>query len=302
MPRAERVLEHLRRAALAYVVLVLALILTFLAHQYVRETVKESRSAKFNEEVLAAQEALDRRMESYVDAMRGARGLFYASDSVEADEWSAYASGIDLEDRYEAIQALGYAKRLRPADRSAFEDELSWTFREEGRPDPTLRPEGQRDAYFPITYVEPLDEVNERLLGYDAYPRPEHRIAMSQARDTGEPRSTGKVYLFSEPSPGSKADLALEEGFVVYLPIYRQGEPTGTAVGRRSALDGFVAGAIDAEDFMRGLFDERESRMDFEVYDKEGLAPNDLLYDDDAVLRAGESREATNGLAGALAD
>jgi signal transduction histidine kinase len=302
--RAERVLEHLRRAALAYVVLVLALILTFLAHQYVRETVKESRSTRFNEEVLAAQEALDRRMESYVDAMRGARGLFYASGSVEAEEWSAYASGVGLEERYEGIQALGYAKRVRPAERSAFEDELSSRrSREEGRPEPTLQPEGERDAYFPITYVEPLDEVNERLLGYDAYPRPEHRIAMSQARDTGEPRSTGKVYLFSEPSPGSKADLALEEGFVVYLPIYRQGEATGTAVGRRSALDGFVVGVIDAEDFMRGLFDEHEPRLDFEVYDKEGVTPNDLLYDDDdAVLRAGESREATNGLAGALAE
>ena len=302
MSRAQRVLEHLRRAALAYVVLVLALILTFLAHQYVRETVRESRSDKFDEEVLAAQETLDRRMESYVDAMLGARGLFYASDSVDAEEWSDYASGVGIEDRYEGMQVLGYAARVRPAERSAFENELSRTFREEGRPDPTLRPEGERGAYFPLAYVEPLDEVNERLLGYDAYSRSAHRIAMSQARDTGEPRSTGKIYLFSQTSPESRADLALKEGFVVYLPVYRDGEPTGTAVARRSALDGFVVGVIDAENFLQGLFDERESRMDFEVYDREGLPPNAILYDDDTVLRAGESREASNGFAGALAE
>jgi signal transduction histidine kinase len=291
MFRAKRVLEHLRNAALAYVVLVLALILTFLAHDYVRETVKESRSDRFDEEVLATQEALDRRKESYEGAMRGARGLFYARGSVAEEEWSSYASGIDLEDRYEGMQVLGYAKRVRPAERSAFENELSQTFREEGRPDPALRPGGERPAYFPMTYVEPLDEVNRGLLGYDYYSDPAHHIAMSQARDTGEPRSTGKVYLLSEASPGSRADFALKEGFVVYLPIYYEGAAIGTAVERRGALEGFIVGAFKAEDFMQEVFDEREPLMDFEVYEGEGPTQKNLIYDDDEVKRADEIRE-----------
>jgi len=86
----------------------------------------------------------------------------------------------------------------------------------------------------------------------------------------------------------------------VYLPIYREDEPTGTAAERRSALDGFVVAGIDAKDFLRGLFDERQPLIDFEVYDKEGLAPKNLLYDDDAVLRAGESQEPTDGFIEAL--
>ncbi len=301
MPRAKRVLKHLRNAALAYMVLVLALIVTFLAHYYVRETVEESRSDRFDEEVLATQEAIDRRMDSYVDAMRSARGLFYASDSVAAEEWRNYASGINLEDRYKGMQVLGYAKRVRPAERSAFEDELSSMFQEAGRQDPTLRPAGERSAYFPMTFVEPLDDVNRRLLGYDMYSEPAHGIAMSQARDTGEPRSTGKVYLFSEASPGSRADFALKPGFMVYLPIYGEGEPTGTVVERRSTLEGFVVGAFEAEDFLRGLLDEHEPLMDFEVYDREGLAPKNLLYDDDEVKRAGRSRE-TFSLFGAIGE
>ena len=291
MSRVKRVLKHLRNAALAYVVLVLALILTLLAHYYVRETVKEARSDKFNEEVLATQEALDRRIESYVDAMRGARGLFYASGSVAAEEWGDYASGIDLEDRYKGLQVLGYAKRVRPAERSAFENELSRTFREESRPGPALRPAGERTAYFPMTYVEPLDEVNSRLLGYDMYSDPAHHIAMSQARDTGEPRSTGKVYLLSEAFRGSRADFALKEGFMVYLPIYHESAAIGTAVERRSALEGFIVGAFKAEDFMQQVFDEREPLMDLEVYDAEEPAQKNLLYDDDEVKRADEIRE-----------
>ncbi len=299
MSRAQRVLRHLRNAASAYVVLVLALILTFLAHQYVRETVEESRNDQFDEEVLATRNYIERQVDSYIDAMRGARGLFYASDSVEAEEWGGYASGVGLEDRYQGMQTLGYAKRVRPSEKSAFEDELSRTSREEGRPEPALRPEGERDAYFPMTYVEPSNEVNTRLLGYDAYSRPAHRIAMSQARDTGEPRGTGKVYLLSDAPPESRTDLTLKPGFVVYLPVYREDEPTDTVAQRRSALDGFVVGALEAEGLLRdSLEGEFASSIDFEIYDGARPTPNSLLYDNDTVLRAGESPEPTNAFAG----
>jgi CHASE1-domain containing sensor protein len=102
--RARAVLEHLRRAAVAYVVLLVALILTLLACYYVLKNVGYSENNRFNETVMAAQNAIDNRVNSYVDAMRGARGLFYASDSVEEEEWSGYANGIELEDRYEGMR------------------------------------------------------------------------------------------------------------------------------------------------------------------------------------------------------
>src|SRR5919199_5623242 len=114
MLRLKPVLEHLRRAALAYVVLLVALILTLLAYQYVREKTVEASSVRFDETVRAARDAIDRQMNSYVDAMRSARGLFYASESVEADEWGGYANGIGLKDRYEGMRVLGYAKRVDP--------------------------------------------------------------------------------------------------------------------------------------------------------------------------------------------
>ena len=303
MARTKAVLRHLRRMAVAYVVLLAALMLTILAYYYVLQNVEASRRVRFDETVLLAQNAINNRVNSHVDAMLGAGGLFYASDSVEAEEWGGYATGIGLEERYEGMQALGYAKRVEPPERSAFEEELSRNAREEGRTDPGLRPKGERDMYFPITYVEPLDEVNERLIGYDEYSRPAHRAAMDRARDTGEPQGTGKVYLLSEAPPVSRTDLALKPGFVVYLPIYREGEPTDTVVQRRSALDGFVVGALDAEGLLRGSLQEQfASLVDFEIYDGERLTPSSLLYDNDAVLRAGESQEPTSGLARALVE
>lgn len=52
------------------------------------------------------QQAIDRRMSAYVDAMLDVRGLFAASESVERDEFSKYVDGTDLLRRYPGVQAV----------------------------------------------------------------------------------------------------------------------------------------------------------------------------------------------------
>jgi signal transduction histidine kinase len=291
MHRARRVFEHLRRMAVAYAVLLVALVLTFLAYHYVRQDVEDAARYRFSETVLAARSAIENQMGSYVDAMFGARAHFYASKSVEMEEWGGYANGIDLTERYEGMRVLGYAKRVEPEDRDEFVEGLSQTFDGAGLPEPELRPEDERSVYFPMTFVEPLDEINQRLIGYDVYSNPDYQTVMDRARDTGEAEATRKAYVLTEAPGGSKADLALRPGFVVYLPIYSEGEPTSTVAQRRRALEGFVVGALEAEGLLRGTLETFDpSSIDFEVYDGEDLTPRNLLYDEDGVLRAGEAQ------------
>ena len=300
MHRARRVFEHLRRMAVAYAVLLVALVLTFLAYHYVRQDVEDAARYRFSETVLAARSAIENQMGSYVDAMFGARAHFYASNSVEMEEWGGYANGIDLTERYEGMRVLGYAKRVEPEDRDEFVEELSQTFDGAGLPEPELRPEDERSVYFPMTFVEPLDEINQRLIGYDVYSNPDYQTVMDRARDTGEAEATRKAYVLTEAPGGSKADLALRPGFVVYLPIYSEGEPTSTVAQRRRALEGFVVGALEAEGLLRGTLETFDpSSIDFEVYDGEDLTPRNLLYDEDGVLRAGEAQTTPTAPLGA---
>ena len=292
MRRARLVLDHFRRAAVAYAVLLVALMLTLLAYYYVRQNVEISARDQFDETVRAAQDAIDRQMNSYVEAMLGARGLFYASNSIEEGEWNDYANGIELETRYEGMQVLGYARRVEPEEKDDFEDDLSRVLRDEGFTNRSgVRPDGERSEYFPMTFIEPFDEVNGNLLGYDAYSNPEYRAAMDRARDTGQAVATGKVYVLTEAPEGSRADLALKPGLVVYLPVYRKSRPIDTVDQRQRALEGFVVASLDAEGLLRGVLESFDPSVDFEVYDGEDLAPNSLLYDDDGVLRASESQE-----------
>jgi len=115
-----RIGHHLRRGGAAYGVLLISLLLTTLAYYYVRHNVEAQNRLRFDETTQAIQEAIERRTEAYLDAMLGARGLFYASGSVTREEWHNYVEGIEPNQRFEGLQALSYAERVEPEQREAF--------------------------------------------------------------------------------------------------------------------------------------------------------------------------------------
>ena len=279
------VFRHLRRAAAAYVVLLISLSLTALAWYYVQENVEDQARNRFDEIVQGAKIAIERRTGAYVDLMYGTRGLFYASESIQAGEWRRYVSSIKPQSNYEGVQALGYATRVTPEEREAFlrDNELP-----ELRPD--LSPGGERPVYFPITYEGPSDEANESRLGYDLYSDSVHRTAMDRARDTGSPQATDRTYVLMKAGEDSPADLALRPGFAIYLPVYSEEAPE-TVAQRRQDLRGFVFVTIGRSGLLKGIFrDTFDPRLDFEVYIGEGFGEDRLLYDDDGVKRGGEER------------
>ena len=259
-------------AAPAYGVLLISLVLTALAYYYVRQNVEAQSRLRFEETAQATQEAIERRTKAYLDAMLGARALFYASRSVDRGEWDNYVEGIEPSENFEGLQALSYAEGVLPEEREAF---FSSRMREQGLPElrPDLSPGGERKAYFPLTYTGPINEANASMLGYDFYSERSHQEAMDLARDSGEPQATRMVYVLTDsPSSSSSspisAHLALEEGFVVYLPIYEEGEPRGGLAERREALKGFVVGFFVIEGLLGGVFrGEFEPAIDFEVYE-----------------------------------
>jgi PAS domain S-box-containing protein len=81
----------------------------------------------------------------------------------------------------------------------------------------------------------------------------------------------------------------LQSGFVVYLPIYQEGEPLGTVAERRRALQGFVVGSFISDKLLNGIFEGSfDPAIDFEVYDGANVRSSPLLYDNDGIKRAGE--------------
>jgi hypothetical protein len=152
---------------------------------------------------------------------------------------------------------------------------------------PDLDPGGERDVYFPLALVAPSNAANRDVINRDEYTDPAHRAAMDRARDTGSPQATEIVYVLTGPPPGSEADLALQSGFAVYLPVYDEGERTGTVAERRRALEGFVVGYFRRDGLLDDVFGGGfEPAIDFEVYDGKEVSSSSLLYDYDGVERA----------------
>jgi len=282
--------RYLRRLTAAYGVLLIALLLTVIAWYYVRQVVEVQNHARFEESTLATQEALERRTKAYLDAMFGARGLFNASESVTREEWDNYVAGIDPAGRFEGLQALGYAQRVDPEHREYFMRRSQ----DEGLPAmrPDLNPGGERSVYFPLTRTGPLGKANQSMLNYDLYTEDVHKQTMDLARDSGEPRATKMVYVLGEAPRASTADLALQKGFVVYLPIYQEGEPQGSVTERRRALRGFIVGSFVSYELVDGIFKGSfDPAIDFEVYDGGNPASSPSIYDRDGIRRDEKKRD-----------
>ena len=279
--------RHLRLGAAAYGVLLISLLLTALAWSYVRNTVEAQNEVRFGETVRTTQATVERRTDDYLDAMFGARGLVLASDDVERQEWEEYVEGVEPVRRLGGFQALAFAERVDPSEREDFVRRME----EDGLP--VLRPDietgGERPVYFPVRLAAPADEANRDMFGRDLYADAANRAAMDDARNEGLPRATEKAYVLTRTAPDAGADLALRPGFVVYLPVYGEGEPTATEAERRRALEGFVVGSFRRDGLLDAVFGGRvdPAAVDFEVYAGDEAGSGAMLYDADSVRRAG---------------
>src|SRR5215218_4286271 len=285
---------HLRRGAAVYGVLLLALLLTVLACSYVRQNVEAEARTRFEETTQATKAAIYRRLQGNLAAMFGARGLLRVSHSIDRDEWEGYVRSIEPGLRgnrlrkaqsLEGLQSLGFATYLRPGEREAYSREAQ----EEGVRELWPETKGERSAYFPLKFVAPSYEANQKMINYDAYSDLTHRSVMDRARDSGEPKATGMDYVFTNAPSHSEADLVMKKGFVVYLPVYQEGESRDTVAERRRALRGFVVGTFKAQELFAHTFGRTfHPAIDFEVYDGKNATSSSLLYDKNGVRNAGE--------------
>src|SRR5207245_4926379 len=171
---------------------------------------------------------------------------------------------------YQGIQGVGFSARLRPDEKDRFIDAMHRA----GNPSFRSWPEGNRAEYHSIIYLEPLDRRNQKAIGYDMFTEPVRRAAMEQARDTGSPTSSGRVILVQE------IDQPQQAGFLIYVPVYRNGAKIDSAEERRAALLGFVYAPFRAGDLMQTILADRTvTGINYKVFDGRQTEADDLLFD-----------------------
>ncbi|TMP96200.1 MAG: hypothetical protein E6L09_15365 [Verrucomicrobia bacterium] len=104
--------DHLRRMGAAYLVLLLSVTPTLIAYRRVRDNVAARDRARFEQTVQSTRNALFQRIETFLSALRGARGLFDAGQAVGPDQWQKYARSIDLKGNYRGVLDMGFVQRV----------------------------------------------------------------------------------------------------------------------------------------------------------------------------------------------
>lgn len=252
-----------------YGVLAIALLFTGCATYYVAATARAKDRLRFENAVGRTKYDIQNRLETYIALLRGTRGLFAASDLVTRDDFRAYVKSLKLRQLYPGIQGIGFSVRVKPEDKDA----LAAQMQTQDTNNFSIRPQFQRSEYYPIVYLEPLDRRNRAAIGFDMFTESVRRAAMSRARDTSLPAASGRVTLIQE------IDKHKQAGFLIYVPIYRNGLTLKTVAQRRSALQGFVYSPFRADDFFAGIFNsEQQHYVDFQVYSGRNLSPENLLH------------------------
>ncbi len=220
---------------------------TLLAYSVAHKTVDDAALQRFEFRQTQVVEAVSRRMRTYESVLRGTLSLFRVKGDVSRNEWITYTSSLQITQSFPGIQAIGYAQRIAPADRDAFERDV----RAEGFPDFRITPETPRAEYTSIKYISPMDERNLRAFGYDMWSEATRRAAMSRALDSGKIMLSGRVTLLQETGKD------VQPGVLMYLPFYGAGllQPK-TIDARRREAKGFVYAAYRMNDLLRGILDQ----------------------------------------------
>jgi PAS domain S-box-containing protein len=258
-----------RRKWIPYFVLAIALLITALSTYYVATTTKAKDRLRFDNVVRDTHEDIQNRLDTYITLLRATSGLFAATGEVSRDEFRAFVNRLRLPQRYPGIQGIGFAERVMPQEKDALIAQMY----KQGIKNFTIRPDFKRSEYYPIIYLEPLDRRNQKAIGFDMFTHRVRQTAMERARDTGAPAASGKVTLIQE------TDKHKQVGFLIYIPVYRNGGIPNTLAERRAELIGFAYSPFRAGDLMAGIFgNEEQQNVDFQIYDGKNLSSENLLH------------------------
>ncbi|WP_229860134.1 GGDEF domain-containing protein [Candidatus Sulfurimonas baltica] len=212
---------------------------------------------------------VEARMAAYEQVLRSGVGFFNASDSVSRNAWAIFVKDHKLNDNFKGIQGFGYSEVVFPQNKLVHEERI----KKEGFADFKIHPDGQRELYTSIIYLEPFDERNIRAFGYDMFSEKVRREAMLKAMKSGEATLSGKITLVQE------FDTNIQAGFLVYLPVYKKGSKLATPQDRVSATQGFVYATFRANDLMDGVLGTMFPHIHFEIFDGNLPTKQSILFD-----------------------
>jgi PAS domain S-box-containing protein len=260
------------RPILPWLVLLLGLLGTGLAAYSVKLDIERDEYRQFAFYCDEVKLKIAARLDAHKQILLSGAAMFDASQTVNRQDWHNFVQRLRSDEHFNGIQGLGFSVWIPPEQLAAHQAKI----RAEGFPEYTLRPEGKRDAYTSIIFLEPFSGRNLRAFGYDMYSETVRRAAMEQARDENKVSLSSKITLVQETDKNKQA------GTLMYVPVYRKNLPIDTVEQRRSALLGWVYSPFRMADLLDKLVPNIDGNtmtyVHLRVYDGHSANEEKLLY------------------------
>jgi signal transduction histidine kinase len=269
---------NLKETIITIAVLLAGLLLTFISIYLTRQYMSQSDEKDFQFTCNEIGLNIDKRLDEHAQLLRSGAGLFAVSDTVTRDEWKRFNEVTNISKYLPGIEGFGYTIVIKPGE---LNDHIV-SFRKNGYgAEYTVYPEGKRDIYTSIIYLEPFNERNKQAFGYDMFSEPVRHRAMQMAMDSNSVQLSGKVILVQEK--GRKPGEDLQPGVLMYVPVYKKGMPISTIAERRKAIKGWVYSPYRMRDLMGGIRKNIDTTLKdiirIRIYDEQDFSEKTLLYD-----------------------
>jgi PAS domain S-box-containing protein len=245
-----------------WVIVLSSLVLTFSAWFFANQQLQEKQMSQFRHQSEQIIKLLKERMNHYEDALRSGVSMIQINDSeVDVNRWRIFSQTLSIETRYPGINGMGVIYYVAPEQ---LEEYMAW--QRVLRPDYTIHPKHNKDEFWPITYIEPVD-INRKAVGLDMAHESNRFNAAKTARDSGSPQMTAPIVLVQ--------DARKTPGFLLFLPYYTTQTPPASVEQRKSEFRGLVYAPFIMNKLMDGALENRNRLVNFSIHDQ-----SDLLYDE----------------------
>jgi diguanylate cyclase (GGDEF)-like protein/PAS domain S-box-containing protein len=280
---------HVLSAAAALFGISLSCLAWFAASERENRLAHQEFAASAGDHLLILQNGVDQ----YINDISALRAAFQASErGINRREFQSLSDLLFHEKN--AIYATSWLPRVTRGERAAHELEaaregLSGYGIKSIAPDGSLSPAKEADEYFPVFYSS-REFTDSFVYGHDNNDGGTGGRALERARDTDRAAASQNIVL--RRGEGDR------NGFLVALPVYKQGVPHDTVEERRGNLTGFIQGVFQTGVMIESILTAtiNPTGMDLYFFAADAGAAASPLYFHPSRLRGGPaaplSREA----------
>ncbi|HPQ82408.1 MAG TPA: CHASE domain-containing protein [Candidatus Saccharimonas sp.] len=274
-PKTKSELKLMNRSSivLPVIVLLFGLVVTGMYAAVTRET----NDRDFKEGVVQQADSMsayvETSMKPYGQLLEATAALLGVKPDLTADEWKTFYERTQSHETLSALIGIGYVpvvSRESASDSVQMDSSIDAPL--------TIYPEGDRDMYAPIQYLEPRTEDNQKAIGFDMYSNSTRRSAMEEARDTGKLVMSAPLVLVQD-----REKKEPNYGVLIYQAVYRSSVIPDTVEERRAQLIGYtyvVMHPYDVVNDYQALNSERFVRSRLFLKDTTATTPDKapILY------------------------